>query len=151
MINEQVKEKKKKKKKTGQRKLGAYQYSCSWRRKLVFLHKCKFPLRDVTVYTRMCAHRSPCQYAVITSCWNSPSQVMEVRYWMHECLRERYIDSGQQKHWSQGIDPRYIIEQTRSKLNHIGAPRMPGRKERQGERSWGVCRGKATTSAVYEK
>ena len=51
MINEQVKENK-----PGQRKSDAYQNSCSWRRKLVLLHMCKFPARDVSVYTRVCVH-----------------------------------------------------------------------------------------------
>ena len=59
--------------------------------------------------------------------------------------------SGHQKHWSQGTNPCYLTEWAISKWNYSGAPRMPGRKERQEERAWGVCRGKATTPAVYEK
>ena len=38
------------------RNLSAYQNLCSWKRKLVLLHMDKFPLSDVTVYTRMFVH-----------------------------------------------------------------------------------------------
>ena len=106
------------------------------------------------VHAYVCAHlrvEIPVCSLVSMSYCNWPSQVIEVGQRKHEVLRERYIVSGQQKHWSQGIASRYLTEWTRSKWNHSGAPRMPGRKERQEERGWEVWRGNSTPPAVYEK
>ena len=83
MINEQVKENK-----PGQRKSDAYQNSCSWRRKLVLLHMCKFPLRDISVFTHVCAD-APASTLMSMHCQNRPNQVMEVEQQKHESHRER--------------------------------------------------------------
>ena len=61
----------------------------------------------------VCAHlriEIPDSSLVSMSYCNWPRQVTEVGQRKHEVLRERYIVSGQQKHWSQGIAPRYLTE-----------------------------------------
>ena len=112
------------------------------------------PQRCYCVHMYVSAHVRvviPASSLVSMNYCNWPSQVIEVGQRNHEVLRERYRVSGQQKHWSQGIAPRLLTEQTRSKWNHSRAPRMLGRKERQEERVWGLWRRKSTTSAVLWK
>ena len=112
------------------------------------------PQRCSHVHMYVSAHvrvEIPASSLVSMSYCNWPSQVIEVGQRNHEVLRERYRVSGQQKHWSQGIAPRLLTEQTRSRRNHSRAPRMLGRKERQEERAWGVWRRKSTTPAALWK
>ena len=112
------------------------------------------PQRCYCVHMYVSAHvrvEIPASSLVSMNYCNWPSQVIEVGQRNHEVLRERYRVSGQQKHWSQGIAPRLLTKQTRSRRNHSRAPRMLGRKERQEERAWGLWRRKPTTSAVFWK
>ena len=130
----------------------AYQNSCSWSRKPIFLHMCNFPLRDVTVYTRMCVHMCA-QKCLPVHLWVWAVGTDLARWWKLDSENRKVLGkcTWTLASWSQGIDPCYLTERISSKWKHSGAPRMPGRKERQEGRAWGVCRGKSTTPAIYEK
>ena len=118
----------------GQRNLGSYQNSCFWRRKLVLLHICKFPVRDIIVYTRMCVHMCA-QNCLTVRLWIWSVGTDLAKWWKSDSINMKAIGkgtySGHEKHWSHGTNACYLTEQAISKWEKSDAPRTPGRKERQ--------------------